>query len=131
MQHVLKTNNTQAGFAIAFSTLGSALISLSYRRFKRRFSFRHIYAVSFTLMGCGFVIIAFSSEYWHALTGLFISGSGVGLLIPNTNFWLIETAPEEIRGRLVGLLNSSYFVGQLPAASYIRWLFSFLFNQIR
>jgi MFS family permease len=63
-------------------------------------------------MGCGFVIIAFSSEYWHALTGLFISGSGVGLLIPNTNFWLIETAPEEIRGRLVGLLNSSYFVGQ-------------------
>lgn len=112
MQHVLHTNNTQTGFAIAFSTLGSALISLSYRRFKRRFSFQRIYSVSFSLMGCGFVIIAFSSDYWQVLIGLFVSGTGVGLLIPNTNFWLVEEAPEVIRGRLVGMLNSSYFVGQ-------------------
>jgi MFS family permease len=112
MKFVLKTNNTQAGFAIAFSTLGSALISLSYRKFKLRFTFQRIYSFSFSLMCCGFCIIAFSSEYWHALIGLFISGTGVGLLIPNTNFWLVETAPELIRGRIVGMLNSSYFVGQ-------------------
>ena len=44
--------------------------------------------------------------------GLLIGGIGMGVLIPNSNVWIVSLSPESMRGRIVGGLTTSVFIGQ-------------------
>ena len=104
--------NTLIGIAIASSTLSSAIVSLNYKRIKARWGFATIYSFSFLFLGLGFFIIFFVSNYILLLLGLLITGIGMGVLIPNSNVWIVTLSPESMRGRIVGGLTTSIFVGQ-------------------
>ncbi len=104
-------SNTITGFSISAMTLGSAFTSYNYHRVKSRISFPTIYAMAFVIMGGGYFIIACGSVLWHFFAGLIISGLGIGLLMPSGNLWAMEMVPMEIRGRIVGRVSSSMFLG--------------------
>jgi MFS family permease len=41
-----------------------------------------------------------------------LTGFGMGMMIPNTNMWVMKIAPVEIRGKEIGKLTTFWFLGQ-------------------
>jgi len=41
-----------------------------------------------------------------------LSGLGMGMMIPNTNMWVMKITPTEIRGKEIGKLTTFWFMGQ-------------------
>jgi MFS family permease len=105
-------SNTFIGIAIASTTVSSAIVSLNYKRIKARLSFSTIYLFSFFFMGLGFLVVFFGTNYLLLLLGLLITGIGLGVLIPNSNVWIVTLSPESMRGRIVGGLTTAIFIGQ-------------------
>jgi MFS family permease len=105
-------SNTLIGLAIGGSTLTSTVVSLNYKRIRQRWDFSIIYFFSFFFLGLGFLVIYYVSDYIFLLLGLLVCGIGMGVMIPNSNVWVVTLSPESMRGRLVGGLTTSIFVGQ-------------------
>ncbi|MEO0458422.1 MAG: MFS transporter [Cyanobacteria bacterium P01_A01_bin.114] len=103
---------SQTGLAIAGATLFSALASMSYGRVKQRLSFISILAISFGLMGLGYVGIGLVGTYWLILLVLVPVGIGLGLMMPNLNVWVSNEVPDALRGRALGGLTTFMFLGQ-------------------
>jgi len=61
-------------------------------------------------------IISFAENYLQVVSGLAVSGVGLGLLIPNLNLCLIAETPPMYRGRVLGGLITSLFLGQFFSA---------------
>ena len=101
-----------AGFAIALGALVAALVSMSYRRLRARFSHRGIVALGFALMATGYLVIAVADSYGTILVATAITGLGMGSVMPNLSVWLMARAPAAVRGRAVGGLTASIFLGQ-------------------
>ena len=100
------------GLALALPTLSSILFALQYQRFRARFSFRAIVSLIFLSLGVSYLIIAGSANYLIISAGLLISGIGVGLYAPNLNVWLVSVIQADMRGRAIGGLTMSIFLGQ-------------------
>ena len=104
--------NSLVGAAIAMSTLFSAISSISYAKLKDRFNFITIYVIGYFLMSGAFAIISMSKSYEVAVAGMMLSGLGIGMMIPNTNMWIMKIVPPEIRGKEIGKLTTFWFFGQ-------------------
>lgn len=104
--------NALIGAAIATSTLFSAISSFSYSKIKQRFSFLSIFSIGYLLMAAGFVCIAISHTYLLVVVAMMLSGLGMGMMIPNTNMWVMKIVPPEIRGKEIGKLTTFWFLGQ-------------------
>ncbi|MCA6074498.1 MFS transporter [Fulvivirga sedimenti] len=105
-------SNSMVGAAIALSTLFSAVSSFSYSRMKDKFSFYSIFAAGYLLMAAAFVIVAMAESYLMVTLAMMLAGLGMGMMIPNTNIWVMRIAPVEIRGREIGRLTTFWFLGQ-------------------
>lgn len=105
-------SNTATGVAIAALELSCAIFSLYYRPLRQRLSFSQVLAIGFLSFGIGYLIIAIAPTYATVLIGLIIAGIGFGVLIPNANVWLNAITPTAARGRAVGGLSTSVFLGQ-------------------
>jgi MFS family permease len=68
--------------------------------------------IIFGLMGIGYLLIGQSSIWAQVLVGLAISGMGLGILMPNMSVWLSSAVPDNLRGRALGGLSTSMFLGQ-------------------
>ena len=101
-----------AGVAIAISTASSALSSFSYSRIRRRLSFLSVFAVGYILMAAGYLCISLSETYLLIIVAMILSGLGMGMMIPNTNMWVMKIAPPAIRGTEIGKLTTFWFLGQ-------------------
>ena len=100
------------GVAIATMTIGSAIASLYYQRVRGRANVHLITALSFGGMAAGFLMVAFTTSYQGILISMIIAGLGRGLFIPHMSLMVIILAPEHLRGRLVGGLTASLYLGQ-------------------
>ena len=100
------------GAAIATATLFSAIASFNYSKIKGRFSFLSIFAFGYLMMAAGFACISFSQTYLLVIIGMMFSGLGMGMMIPNTNMWVMRIVPPEIRGKEIGKLTTFWFLGQ-------------------
>ncbi len=112
--------NTKIGFAIAFVNVASVTTSVNYGRIRRKISFPAIMAIVYFLVFVGFMIISQSDSYIMMIVGVIFSGLGFGLMLPNINLWLISLAPAPMRGRLVGYLNMSLFLGMFGSPIVIQ-----------
>ena len=101
-----------AGAAIAISTAFSAVSAFLYSRIKSRLSFLSVFAFGYVLMGAGFVCVSLSNSYAWVILAMMLSGFGMGIMIPNTNMWVMKITPAEIRGKEIGKLNAFWFFGQ-------------------
>ncbi len=104
--------NALIGAAIATSTLFSAISSFSYSKIKDRFSFLTIFSIGYIFIAAGFVTLSISHSYSWVLIAMMLSGLGMGMMIPNTNMWVMKIAPPEIRGKEIGKLTTFWFFGQ-------------------
>jgi MFS family permease len=104
--------NALVGAAIAISTGFSALSSFSYSRIKNRLSFLAIFSIGYLLLAAGFLFVSISNNYVLVIAGMILSGLGVGMMIPNTNMWVMKMAPPQIRGKEIGKLTTFWFLGQ-------------------
>ncbi len=120
LQVFLAADGTQVGIAIACMTLFATLSSMLYYRIKTRLSFQGVVAVMLLGLSVGYLIVALASSYAWILVGMLVAGLGLGLLMPNLNVWLMSNAPESIRGRLVGGLTMSLFLGQFISPIVLR-----------
>ncbi len=110
----------QIGVAIASSTFFSALASLMYIRISIGVVYIRLVIFSLLLVGVGFVIMSISLLYVHILIGLFFTGTGVGLFMPNITMWLSEVTPPRYRGRSLGALTTSIFLGHFSSLLIIQ-----------
>ena len=104
--------NSMIGAAIATGTLFSAISSFLYSRIKNRLNFLTVFSIGYLLMAAGFFCIAFSGTYFMVVVAMTLSGLGMGMMIPNTNMWVMKIAPIEIRGKEIGKLTTFWFMGQ-------------------
>ena len=109
---LVKALPSQSGMAIAFCTLFSAIASLTYGKLKQRMEFVTFLPIIFGFMGIGYLLIGQSSNWAQVLTGLAISGMGLGILMPNMSVWLSNAVPDAMRGRALGGLSTAMFLGQ-------------------
>ncbi len=104
--------NALIGAAIATSTLFSAITSFSYSKIKARLSFLSIFSIGYLLMSAGFICISISHTYLLVVLAMMLCGLGMGMMIPNTNMWVMKIVPPEIRGKEIGKLTTFWFLGQ-------------------
>lgn len=100
------------GIAIASSTFFSAVSAIVYSKINGRFGFLSVFAVGYLLMAAGFVCISISETYSLVIVAMMLTGLGMGMMIPNTNMWVMQIAPPEIRGKEIGKLTTFWFFGQ-------------------
>lgn len=103
---------SQSGLAIALCTLFSAAASLTYGKLKQRMEFITFLPIIFGFMGIGYLLIGQSSNWAQALVGLAIAGVGLGILMPNMTVWLSSVVADAGRGKALGWLSTSMFLGQ-------------------
>lgn len=101
-----------AAAAIAVSTLSAAAASLTFGRVRARVSPPLITAMVFALMGSGYLATGLLPGYIPILAGMAVLGLGLGMLMPNLNTWLAAEVPPALRGRVLGGLTTSVFLGQ-------------------
>ena len=104
--------NALIGVAVAVSTLFSAISSFSYSKIKGKFSYYFIFFLGYSIMAVGLVITSMATSYGIVLVAMSFAGFGIGMMIPNTNFWIMEIVPAEIRGKEIGKLTMFWFMGQ-------------------
>ncbi len=112
LENLVKALPSQSGMAIALATLFSAIASVTYGKLKQRMEFVTFLPIIFGLMGIGYLLIGQSSNWAQVLVGLVISGLGLGILMPNMSVWLSAAIPDQMRGRALGGLSTSMFLGQ-------------------
>lgn len=94
------------------ATIMATIVSQNYARILGFTGYRRIFALSFGFMALGFIIVATADQYLQAVIGLFLTGAGAGLLMPNANTWIMQLAPANLRGRVMGILTMAIFLGQ-------------------
>ncbi len=125
LEDVVQVSSTKVGLAIACATLSGGTTSLFYTRIKARATYNFIYFLIFLAMGSGFLVISFSEIYLLIILGLLVCGFGMGMLMPNTNTCLLNLAPEHLRGRIMGGVTMSFFLGQFFSPIIFQPLYSY------
>lgn len=105
-------SNMLSGFAIALGTVGAALGAASYMALRKNFDYSELFGIAFVVLAVGYIVIGWSVQYGVLLVALFISGYGVGMLMPNGTLWTLHVTPLLLRGRIIGLYTSFVFMGQ-------------------
>jgi MFS family permease len=125
--------NAMIGVAIAMSTAFSAISSFSYFRIRGKLSFISIFSLGYFFMALGFLCISIAETYIVVVLAMMLAGFGMGLMIPNTNMWVMKIAPAEIRGKEIGKLTTFWFLGQFlspiiifPVLSVLSLSFTFM-----
>ncbi len=104
-----------AALVICLASLTSAGGALTLHRVHHRVGFVSIYALSMLLVAAGYMAIAFTKSYAVVLIGAAVSGFGVGVLFPNAGLWVTTLAPARLRGRLLGMMTASLYLGQFSS----------------
>jgi MFS family permease len=104
--------NAMTGLAVGMSTAASAVSSFSYAKLRGHLNFVTVFAIGYLLMGAGFLCMAFSASYAMVIVAMILSGLGIGMMIPNTNMWVMTITPPPVRGREIGKLTTFWFMGQ-------------------
>jgi MFS family permease len=118
--------NFLTGAAIAMSTAFSAVSSICYSKIKGRLSFLSVFCIGYLFMAAGYICISVSETYLVVVLAMMLSGLGIGMMIPNTNMWVMKIAPPEIRGKEIGKLTTFWFLGQFLSPIIIFPLLSVL-----
>ncbi|XOV93586.1 MAG: MFS transporter [Bacteroidota bacterium] len=104
--------NSLIGAAIALSTAFSVISSISFSKIKNKLSHLIIFSIGYLLMAISFGLVAFADSYFIVLIAMMFGGLGMGMMIPNTNMWVMNITPPAIRGKEIGKLTTFWFLGQ-------------------
>jgi len=120
LKEVFNANGTQSGLALSFSTLSAGFAALLYKRVRARLNPRQISIMVYALMGIANLIIAVAGSYYQIIIAMLINGLGMGLMLPNFNIWAGAYSSEHNRGRILGMLASSLFLGMFISPIFVQ-----------
>lgn len=100
------------GHFVAFALLVNALTSRQYARIKSRLGYGQIFVVIYIFFGTGLLVMSQVNAPEQLFFASAFMGVGFGLVMVNINAWLLSLVPAHRRGRAVGLLTTSFFLGQ-------------------
>lgn len=112
LRDLVNASPAASGVAIGVSTLAGAIASSQYGAFKKRLDHSTIVIIALLFSAIGLFIIGYGESYRIVICGLILSGIGFGLILPNLSFWLLTISPPPLRGRAMGGLTTSQFIGQ-------------------
>jgi MFS family permease len=111
LHDVMGASASRSGLAIALMSGAYALASTQYGRVASRLDHSEVLAVACALVGTGYLLIWLASGWTIMLLGLLMAGIGQGLLSPNMSLWLADATPAALRGRVLGGLTTTVFLG--------------------
>jgi MFS family permease len=100
------------GQFVAFALLVNALTARQYARIKARFDYVQIFVFIYIAFGIGLLVMSQVSTPHQLFYASAFMGIGFGLVLVNINAWLLSLVPPQRRGRAVGMLTMSFFLGQ-------------------
>ncbi len=112
--------NTRTGIAIASMNITAVTMAFNYARIRRRLDFPYIMSLVYLMVALGYTLIGVSESYGLMVLGILVCGLGFGMQMANVNLWLVNLAPPEIRGTLVGYLNTFIFLGMFFSPVLLR-----------
>jgi MFS family permease len=111
---------SRAGMALSTLTLFAAVVASQFRRIHQRLDRTVILCVSLGTLGVGFLLVSRAGSYAAVVVSMIVMGLAMGLNFPNLMGWLMARTPAHARGRVVGGLSTSMFLGQFfsPIATH-------------
>ena len=100
------------GHFVAFALLINALTSRQYARIRARFDYAQIFVIIYLFFGTGLAVMSQVTTPHQLFCSSAFMGVGFGLVMVNINAWLLSLVPPHRRGRAVGMLTMSFFLGQ-------------------
>ncbi|XHE51893.1 hypothetical protein L0Z64_16990 [Phaeobacter sp. BS23] len=111
--HAAKT-----GLMLGILTLSGGMMGFFYLRINRVLREAGSYALGYTLMAGGFLLLTIGGDLWHSLA-MGAIGGGLATVMPNFIALALALSPANRRGIVAGALMASVFLGQVlsPAVS--------------
>ena len=107
-----RTGTSLMGIILIILNSASFITASLFHRIRRKISHSMIYALYFIFMGGGFLLIGPASGNFRLFSGILLCGLATGLAVPNTSVWLQDISMPESRGRIMGIMTASAFLGQ-------------------
>lgn len=105
-------SSSVSGGVVALTNVAGVVSGLLFVRLGQRFPAPRLSAFALLAIGIGLVMTGLAGGYAGVVAGVFLLGLGVGVNYPNFTGWLTRLAPPAVRGRAIGILSSSVFLGQ-------------------
>ena len=102
----------KAGAVVSLATLAGGFSSYSMPYLKRLHHFSGLGGRAFALLALGFFGLSIAQSFPLTMFFALFSGAGIGLLMPSMRLWVISIAEPALRGRSVGVITSSLYLGQ-------------------
>lgn len=118
-------NSAQSGIVIAALNFSAFLIGLRFaqlRAFLRRFT--HLFGI-LTLAG-GLLIMFFSQNLLIVIAAMFISGLGIGTLMPTIFLETSNLVPDALNAPALAIINSALYLGQFASPLIFSGILAFL-----
>lgn len=103
------------GLLLGCVNLCFALTSLCYRQLAGLARVSAIFALGFTVFAAGQIFLGSANGLVVTVAGLVCCGVGLGIVMPNNTVWATRGLPLRVRGRVVGGLSTSIYLGQFIA----------------
>ena len=111
MKEIGIDKSSMTGVALAINTLAVAIGSILFRKIKTRINFPTLFSMGFALIGGGYLLIWLATNFALMVSGMVVSGIGLGFILPGVGLWMLELSTTSDRGRNTGILTTSMFLG--------------------
>lgn len=109
------TDPARIGLFSAVASIGTPLGSLIFWTLAKR-DVRLLLGMEFALMAVAFLAMARSPDAYWFIAAAFVGQMAAGLLLPTLLTWAMSALAFEVRGRGMGLWQSSFAIGQFLSA---------------
>lgn len=108
---------------IATNAIMIVVTQLFVTRFASRYRILSVLAAGALLYGISTAGMALSTGFWHFWTAMVVLTIGEMLLVPTSTALVANLAPEDMRGRYMGVFNVSFIVGRGIGPTMAGWLY--------
>lgn len=109
---------TIAGLAVAVLNVVAAPVAIAHRRLRDRIGPAFIFAITYAGLALGYVLVAKATGATAIFAAMLLAGIAAGGMMLNITVWVVGRTPAAIRGRVVGGLSMSMFLGQFLSPLY-------------
>jgi len=102
----------KAGAVVSLATLAGGFSSYAMPYLKRLHHFSGLGGRAFASLSIGFLGLSIANSFIITILFALFAGAGIGLLMPSMRLWVISIAAPTLRGRSVGVITSSLYLGQ-------------------
>lgn len=104
-----------AGLAMASFLISTSGMSLFYARIQAAVGLPALFLLGFGLMAAGYAVLGFADSLPVVFGGALVAGLGLGIIMPSLAVTLMDTAPEHVRGRVMGANSTATMLGHFTS----------------